>query len=55
MANATENLDPILLDLHPAAAAIALLPSPQFMIDLIDIDRQTGRQTFDYRDQRATM
>ena len=55
MANATKNLDTILLDLHPPAAAIALLPSPQFMIDLIDIYGQTSGQPFNYRDQRATM
>src|SRR5205807_8596475 len=55
VANTTENLDMIRLDLHSPAAAIALLPSPQFVVDLIDIYGQTSGQTFDYRDQRATM
>ena len=55
MANAAKNLDSVLLDLHSPATAIALLPPPQFMIDLIDIYGQTSGQPFNYRDQRATM
>ena len=53
--HSAENLDPILLDLHARAAAISLLTAPQFMIDLIDVDGQTCGQTFDDRDERATV
>src|SRR2546423_13767523 len=53
--NSAEDLNLIAFDLHARATAVTLLPSPEFMIDLIKIDRDAGRQTFDYRDQRATM
>jgi hypothetical protein len=48
--NAAENLDAVLLNLHARAAAIALLSSPQLIIDLLNVDRQTRRQTFNDRD-----
>jgi len=32
-----------------------LLSPMQFVIDLLDVDGQTSGQTFDYRDQRATV
>src|SRR5262245_9840642 len=55
MADAAEDFDAVLLDLHAGAAAIPLLTPPQFVIDLIDIDGQTGGQTFNNRDQCATV
>src|SRR5207248_5111990 len=53
--NSAEDLDMIAFDLHARATPVTLLPSPEFMIDLIKIDRDAGGQTFDYRDERATM
>jgi len=55
MPHATENVDAILLDLHSRATAIALLAPVQLMIDLLDVDGHARGQTFDYRDERATM
>jgi hypothetical protein len=55
MTHAAENLSVVILDLHPAATAIAPLPPAQFMIDAVDIYRQAGRQTFDDRQQGASM
>jgi hypothetical protein len=43
VANAREEVDFVALDLHAAAATIALLASPQLVIDLIGIDRESGR------------
>ena len=39
VSDAGKNLHFILFDLHPAAAAIALLSTPEFVIDGVDIDR----------------
>jgi hypothetical protein len=50
MAHATKNLHLILLNLHPAAATVTALPSRQFSVNPRSSDRQTRRQTFDYRD-----
>ena len=33
----------VALDLHPAAAAVALLPASQFVVDEFEIDSQVGR------------
>ena len=55
MTNTAENLDAVLLDLHPRAAAIALLPPRELVIDLLNIDGHARGQTFDDRDQRATV
>jgi hypothetical protein len=35
---AGDNLDLVLFDLHSATAAIALLPTPKFMIDIVDVN-----------------
>ena len=45
----------VFLDLHPAAAAVALLPAPQFVVDCGDVDRQTRGQSFDDGDERFTV
>src|SRR6266852_2818309 len=55
MSDTADDLYAVLLDLHPRAAAIALLSPMQFVIDLLDVDGQTSGQAFDYRDKRATM
>lgn len=55
MTHAAENLDAVFLDLHARAAAVAFLPPPKLLIDLLNFDRQAGRQTFNYRDQCASM
>ena len=55
MPHAAQNLNAVLLDLHASATTVALLPPPQFVIDLLDVDGQPGRQTFDDRDQRGSM
>ena len=55
MTHAAENLNLVLLDLHPTAAAVAPLTPLQVVIDLFDVYRHASRQTFDYRDQRASM
>ena len=55
MTHSAENLHDVLLDLHARTAAIALLTTPQLMIDLVDVDGQTRGQTFDDRDERAPM
>ena len=49
--HAREKLDPVGLDLHPAAAPVALLPAPEFVIDLLGVDLHAGRQAFDDRDE----
>src|SRR6266404_9841374 len=55
MSDTADDLCAVLLDLHPRAAAIALLSPMQFVIDLLNINWQTCGQTFDYRDECATM
>ncbi len=55
MTHAADDLYTVLLDLHPRAAAIALLSPIQFVIDLFDVDGQTCGQAFDYRDECATV
>jgi hypothetical protein len=50
MAHAAQNLYLISLNLHPAAATIAPLPSRQFSINPRGIDRQPRRQAFNNRD-----
>jgi hypothetical protein len=52
---AAEDLDAVLLDLHARAASIALLPSPQLVIDFLNIDWQSRRQTLNDRDERASV
>jgi hypothetical protein len=44
MADAGYDFHFIVFDLHPPAAAVALLTPPQFPIDCGDLDRHTGRQ-----------
>ncbi len=45
VANAGDNTGSVGLDLHASAAAIALLAAPEFVIDLIEGDRYTGRES----------
>jgi hypothetical protein len=42
VSNARQYLDRVRLDLHPAAASIALLTPPEFMVDGSDIDIKSG-------------
>jgi len=49
------DLDRIAFDLHSPAPAVPLLPARQFAIDLIYINIEARRQSFDYRDERFTM
>ena len=53
--NPRQDLDRIGLDLHPPAAAIALLPPPELVIYCIDVNRQTCRKAFDNGDQSLTV
>ena len=53
--HAGQPFDLIRFDLHARAAAIALLTTRQFVIDPRNINRNTGGQSFDYRDKRATV
>lgn len=45
--NAAQNVDGIRLDPLPPATAVATLPSPQFHIDWLDIDRHAGGKPID--------
>src|SRR5262245_54937279 len=38
MTNAGQNLDRVLFDLHASAASIALLPTPELVVDLVNVD-----------------
>jgi hypothetical protein len=51
----TQDFHLVLLNFHSAAAPVTELPSRQFSINPRDIDRQTRRQAFNNRDQRATV
>jgi hypothetical protein len=46
VAYAAHDFGGILLDLHPAAAAVAFLPSLQLKIDFIEIDRHIAGKPF---------
>jgi hypothetical protein len=48
--HAAQNLCAVLLNLHAATAPVTPLPALQLAIDLRDLNRQTGRQSFNYRD-----
>jgi hypothetical protein len=47
--DSAQELDAILFDLHPAAAAVALLTSREFGVDSGAVDRKTRREAFDDR------
>ena len=51
VAHAAENVRLVGLDLHAAAAAVALLAPPQFAVHEIEIDRHAGGQSGDQRNQ----
>jgi hypothetical protein len=55
MPDTAKNLDAIRFDLHARAAAITLLSAFELVIYLLDVDGHACGQTFDYRDQGATM
>jgi hypothetical protein len=46
---------PVLLDEHPAAAAIAALPPDQVGADVVLAEGQAGGYTFNYDDQSLSM
>ena len=51
LANAGDDRHAIGLDLHAAAAAKALLPAPEFVIDRVERDGYTGRESRQGRDE----
>ncbi len=53
--HAAENARGIALDAHAPAAAVALLPSPEFAIDERQIDGNAGRHARKQRDQRLSV
>ena len=53
--NPSRENDPILLDLHPPTATISPLPSLQITIDELDVYGHACGQTFNYRDECATV
>lgn len=55
MTNAAENLDLVVLNLHPPATPVSVLTPLEIAIDLRYVDRQTRGQPFNDRDQRATV
>ena len=53
-AHAREDIDLVLLDLHAAAAAVALLAARQVFIDGLEVQLEAGRQSLeDSRQARA--
>src|ERR1043165_10228813 len=55
MPDAGQYLRVIALNLHAPTAAVAKLAAAKFVIDQTLIDRQSGRQTLDDRDERSAM
>ena len=55
MPDAGEDLHPVLFDLHPAAAAVALLASRQFGIDVVRSEAEACGDTLEYRRQPWTV
>src|ERR1043165_1494741 len=55
MPDAGQYLRVIALNLHAPAAPVTKLAATKFVIDQTLIDRQSGRQTLDYRDERSAM
>jgi hypothetical protein len=55
MTHAAQNLHAVALNLHAPPAPVAPLTPFQLAIDLLHINRQTGRQAFDDRHKRATV
>src|SRR5271170_314359 len=51
VAHAGEDVDLVGLDLHAAAAAVALLAAPELAVDEVDIDSEAGGQARDERDE----
>ena len=51
VADAARGVDLVGLDLHAAAAAVALLSAPELAIDEVDVDGDTGGQAGDERDE----
>ena len=49
LAHSGDNGDAIRLDLHASAAAVTLLPPPEFMIDRIQRDGYAGRESCEGR------
>ena len=45
----------VCLDLHPAAAAEALLPAPELPVQVIERDRNSGRQASQCGDETLSM
>ena len=50
-----EPLDPVLLDLHPRAAAVALHPAAEVVVDDGGGDRQPGGHALDDDDERLAV
>ena len=55
VADAAQRFRAIGFDRHASAAAVAALAAPQFGRDRVEIDGETGRNTFDDRDERPAM
>ncbi len=55
MANASEELDLVLLEAHARPASVAETPARELVRDVFDEDRQTGGQTLDGDHQRRSV
>ena len=55
VAHAAHDMGVVALDLHAAAAAIALLAPPQLAVDELLIDRKPSRHAGEQRDQRLSV
>ena len=55
VAHARQHLDRVLLDLHPAAAAVAALAAAQVGVDALALDGNPGRQSLDHDAERGTV
>ena len=55
VAQAGEHLDPVLLDLLPRAAAVALLAAREVGVDRVAVEHEPGRQAADDRDERRAV
>ena len=55
MPHAAEDVRRVALDLHAAAAAIALLATPQFAVHEFQVDRQTRGHAGEQRHQRLSV
>ena len=51
VSNAGKYLSLVALDFHAVATAVALLATPELVVELFEVNRQAGGQAFDYCDE----